>query len=181
MIDSIPTFFRPEAMNHTSTRRHFIIAALILIIGLSAFPAWPGSSSHGKTVSVDGAFARATIGAGKIGAVYLTIHNPTGAADRLIGATTSAAKRAALHAHLHENGVMRMRPIEAVDIPAHGMAELKPGGDHLMLMGLSAPLRMGAEFPLTLRFAKAGEISIMVKIGAVGATSAGHGGHKHKN
>ena len=170
-------------MKRRSTRRQIILPALALVAGAAVFPAWAGSTSHGHAVTVDGAFARATIGAGKTGATYLTIHNPTGEADRLVGAATSAAKRAELHTHLHENGVMKMRPIEAVEIPAHGMAELKPGGDHLMLMGLKAPLRMGDAFPVTLRFEKAGEISVMVRVGPVGATSAGHGDHKpkHKN
>jgi periplasmic copper chaperone A len=168
-------------MNLISTRHRILFMALALLVAPLVFPTWAGASSHAKTLKVEGAFARATIGAGKTGAAYLTIHNPTSEADRLIGASTSAAKRVAPHTHLHEDGVMKMRPIKAVEIPAHGMAELKPGGDHLMLMGLKAPLKKGAEFSLTLKFEKAGAVSVTVKIGAVGATSAGHGAHKHKD
>jgi copper(I)-binding protein len=84
-----------------------------------------------------------------------------------------------LHTHLHENGVMKMRPIDGIVIPAHGMAELKPGGDHVMLMGLKAPLKMGDHFPLVLVLEKAGKIPVMVKVGPVGAKSAGHGTHKN--
>lgn len=165
-------------MNRKYIGHHVLITALVFLLGIPTLPVWAGSMSHGTTVTVENAFARATIGAGKTGAAYLTILNPTGEPDRLIGAATSTAKRAALHTHLHENGVMKMRPIKAVAIPAHGTAELKPGGNHLMLMGLVAPLKKGGAFPLTLKFEKAGEVSVMVKIGAVGATSAGHGAHK---
>jgi periplasmic copper chaperone A len=166
-------------MRHLLIRRCLLIGVLALTMALGPRFAEAGSSSHGTSLSIKSAFARATIGAGKTGAAYLTIHNPTGHSDKLIGARTSAAKRAALHTHLHENGVMKMRPIDAVEIPAHGMAALKPGGDHLMLMGLTAPLKQGEHFSVTLILEKAGEIDVKIKVGAVGATSAGHGGHKN--
>ena len=169
-------------MHHLITGNRLIGAAIALVIGLTVHIAEAGSSSHlphDKTVTVEGAFARATIGAGKTGAAYLSIHNPTSRPDRLIGARTDVAKHAKLHTHLHENGVMKMRPIDGVEVPAHGRAELKPGGDHLMLMGLSAPLKMGDNFSVTLVFEEAGEISVMVKIGPVGAKSVGHGNHKN--
>jgi periplasmic copper chaperone A len=157
--------------------RFFFIAAVAVFIGLPQVSAWAGSSSNDKTVFAENAFARATIGAGKTGVVYLTIHNPTDTPDSLIGASTVVAKRAATHTHLHENGVMKMRPVESIEIPARGMAILKPGGDHLMLMGLTAPLKKGDHFSVTLVFRNAGEITAMVKVGSVGAKNAGHGGH----
>jgi periplasmic copper chaperone A len=168
-------------MKRILNRRHLIIAALTLLAGVMVLPdisANAGSSSHVTGITVEGAFARATIGAGKTGVAYLTVHNSSGQADRLVGTITEISKRASLHTHLHENGVMKMRPIDGIVIPAHGMAELKPGGDHVMLMGLKAPLKMGDHFPLALVFEKAGEIPIMVTVGPVGAKSAGHGTHK---
>ena len=134
-------------------------------------------ASEAKSLTVKGAFARATIGKGRVGAAYLEIHNASSTKDRLVGASTEAAKRAELHTHLHEAGVMKMRPIEGIDVPAHGMAALKPGGDHVMLMGLSAPLREGSHFPLILTFEKAGDIFVMVMVGGVGASKAGHAGN----
>jgi copper(I)-binding protein len=154
------------------------VAAFALIAVLAAMPVWAG---QGKEMSIDGAFARATIGQGRIGAVFLMIHNPGSAADRLIGAASSVAERAELHTHKHENGVMKMRPVDAIAVPANGMAALKPGGDHVMLMGLSAPLKEGDRFELVLKFEKAGAIPVMLTVGPVGAMGAGHGGHKHKN
>lgn len=136
-------------------------------------------ASQKSEITIKDAFARASIGPAKNGAAYVTIHNATGGADRLIGAETDIAKRASLHTHLHENGIMKMRPVAAIDVPAGGMAKLKPGGDHVMLMGLVTPLKQGESFPLTLVFEKAGAIEIMVEIGPIGARSAGPGAHKN--
>lgn len=157
------------------------LALALSIAALGAADVDAALASDGKNISVKGAFARATIGKGRVGAAYLMIHNSTDMPDRLIGAATEVAKRAELHTHLHENGVMKMRPVEGVDVPAQGMAILKPGGDHVMLMGLSAPLKEGSHFSLVLIFEKAGEISVMVSVGPVGASKAGHAGHKKKH
>lgn len=136
-------------------------------------------------ISVEAPFARASAGPVKNGAAFLTVKNGGGEADRLIAARAPVADRVELHTHLHENGVMKMRQVEAIEIPAGGTAMLKPGGDHVMLMGLKAPLQEGGSFPLTLVFEKAGEITIDVAIGGVGAMqghgdSGQHGAHGQK-
>jgi copper(I)-binding protein len=63
-----------------------------------------------------------------------------------------------------DNGVMRMRPIEALDIPANGTVELKPGGTHVMLMELKQPLQAGAALELDLKFEKSGERKVMAEV-----------------
>jgi copper(I)-binding protein len=64
---------------------------------------------------------------------------------------------------------MKMRPLPAVDIKAGGQAELKPGGMHIMLVGLAAPLKEGQTFPLTLTFEKAGKVEVTVTVEKAGA------------
>jgi copper(I)-binding protein len=155
----------------------FTITAFFVLAIVPALPAW----AQAPGVSVEKAFARATIALSPNGAVYLTVRNPTDEPDKLVGAFTLIAKRAELHTHLHEGGVMKMRPIEAVTVPPGGSASLKPGADHIMLTGLSQPLKEGDRFELVLTFEKAGELPVMVTVGAVGATEAAHGAHKHKN
>lgn len=126
-------------------------------------------------------WARATIGAGKTGAVYLTLGNH-GPADRLIAVQTPVAKKAALHGHQEQDGVMKMRPVAAVEVPAGGHAELAPGGLHVMLMGLEAPLVEGDSFPLTLVFEKAGSVEVQVTVQsatATGGATHAHGSHDH--
>ena len=114
-------------------------------------------------------WARATIGQGKTGAAYLTIVNRGTAADRLIAVTTPAARMAQLHTHIMEGGVMKMRPVEALEIESQETTEFKPGGLHIMLMGLDRPLKKGESFPMTLTFEKAGKVAVAVTV--AGATA----------
>jgi copper(I)-binding protein len=115
--------------------------------------------------------ARATPGQAQIGAAYLTIISPT--TDRLTAASSPVAKKAELHAMSMEGGVMRMRPLTAIDIPAGQTVTLSPGGTHIMLLGLTQPLREGQSFPLTLSFDHAGPRQVTVVIEKAGAMGPG--------
>jgi periplasmic copper chaperone A len=138
-----------------------------------------------KPIMVEQPWARASIG--KNGAAYVTVINHGKLADNLIGAEASVAKRVELHTHKNDGGIMRMRHIKSVQVPAQGSVTLKPGGHHIMMMGLTQKLKKGEEFPLTLVFEKAGKVTIKVKIkhaGALGGSSdqqQGHGKHKMKH
>ena len=89
--------------------------------------------------------------------------------DRLLSAASDAAMRAELHTHIQDGYAVKMRPVGSIDLPVGASTQLKPGGLHVMLMGLKAPLKQGESFPLTLSFEKAGSITIEVTIEAVGA------------
>ncbi len=85
-------------------------------------------------------------------AIFLTISNP-GTADRaLVSASTASAGTTELHTHLKEDGVMRMRKVDRIEIPAKGEAVLEPHGLHIMLFDLKEPLKEGMVIPLTLTF-----------------------------
>jgi copper(I)-binding protein len=112
-------------------------------------------------------WARATPGMAHIGAVYLTIRSP--AADRLVAASTAVAAGAEFHESAMAGMVMKMRPLAGVAIPAGQSVAFAPGGMHIMLVGLKAPLREGRSFPLTLTFARAGPQTVTVTVGKVGA------------
>ena len=116
-------------------------------------------------------WARATPGQAQNGAAYLTIVSPT--SDRLTEASSPVAKKAELHTMSMEGGVMRMRPLTAIDIPAGQTVTLSPGGTHIMLLGLTQPLREGQSFPLTLSFDHAGPRQVTVVIEKAGAMGAG--------
>jgi copper(I)-binding protein len=124
-------------------------------------------------VKVEDPWARATPPGAKIGAGYMRISSETG--DRLLGAATPAAARVELHVSEKKGEVMRMRQVKAYDIPAGGSFELSPGGAHLMLVDLKAPLKEGAKLPMTLRFEKAGEVKVELQVRALGAS--GHQMH----
>ena len=125
------------------------------------------------------AWARASAGAATTGAAYVTL---TGGneADTLVGVSTPAAGTAQVHESIDDHGVMKMRPVVGVAVPAHRTVTFTPGGYHIMLMALKHPLAAGQSFPLTLQFAHAAPVTVDVKIEAMGhsATGGGHEGMK---
>lgn len=98
------------------------------------------------------------------GAAYLSVMNVGDTADKLVSVSTPAAERAELHTHIMDGGVMKMRQVDSVDIPAGAKTVLEPGGLHIMLFGLKQPLVEGKSYPLTLGFEHAGEIQVDVMI-----------------
>jgi hypothetical protein len=119
-------------------------------------------------VKVTDAWARATPGGAQTGAVYMLLE--ASGDDRLVAVSTPAAKEAQLHRMTMDNDVMKMRQVEGIDLLAGKAVTLKPGGYHIMLLGLAEPLREGQTFPLTLSFATAGQQSITVAVRNLSAT-----------
>jgi copper(I)-binding protein len=115
------------------------------------------------------AWARATAPGHKSGAMYVTIVNRGEADDRLVGVTASRAAMATVHATETLDGVARMRMVRELPIPANATVALSPGGTHVMLDGMTAPLSVGDEVELTLRFEKAGTKRVAVKVNAPAA------------
>ena len=118
-------------------------------------------------LEVTSAWARATPAKAENGVAYLTIRSPT--PDRLVSVSSPVAKKAELHTMSMEGMVMKMRPLAGLDIAAGQPVTLKPGGEHIMLLGLSEPLREGQSFPLTLTFEKAGMREVTVAVEKPGA------------
>lgn len=125
------------------------------------------------------AWARATPGGAKVGAAFLEIQGAPDGDDKLLGASSPIAGAVELHDHIKDGGIMRMRRVEAIPVPAGKTVTLKPGGLHLMLLELKAPLVEGDAFDITLTFEKAGTIKVnapVQKIGAMtGPVEAGSG------
>lgn len=83
-----------------------------------------------------------------------------GTADRLIEARSDSAERVEIHTHVHDNGLMTMKRIDALAVPAAGVARLIPGADHLMLIGLHRALTPGSSVTIKLVFERSGEIEV---------------------
>lgn len=150
-----------------------LIPAVLAALWLSA----GGAAADG--IMVTDAFARASAGAAKNGAAFMTLRNHAGRDDHLVAVRAARARKAELHTHIHDQGVMRMRPVARITVPAGAVAALKPGGDHVMLMGLTAPLKEGETLSITLVFEHAGEIAVAVPVGAIGARGPAASGHNH--
>ena len=109
-------------------------------------------------------------------AAYMKIHNMAGTADKIVAVSSPLAERVELHTHTMDEGVMRMRKVEEIVLPAKGHVELKPGGLHLMIFGLKRQIKKGEMLPLKLTLKEAGEVEIMAPVGAK-AAGMDHSGH----
>ena len=139
-------------------------AAALFAISLPAL-------AQNAAIQIEKPWARATPGGASTGAAYMTLDNKSNAEDRLIGASSDIAGTVQIHEMKVVDGIMRMREVAGgLAIPAGGAVALKPGGYHVMLIGLKKPLKAGDGFPLTLRFQKAGNVSVTVPVEAMGAS-----------
>lgn len=119
-----------------------IVVALIVYFGMFAGFALAGD------VNITDVWSRATAPGQQVAGVYFDIESKRGA--KLVGVQTSLTDRAELHIMSMDDGVMRMRRIESVDLPAGETVKFKPGGYHVMLLDLKQPLEAGGKFALTL-------------------------------
>ena len=129
---------------------------------------------------LDHAWARATPGGAKVGGGYLTIENKGATPDRLIDGSSPAAGKVEVHEMAMNSGVMTMRPVKGgLSIPPGQSVTLAPGGYHIMLMELKAPLKKGDKVPVALNFEKAGEVKVTLDIEGIGATGPAAGQMDH--
>jgi copper(I)-binding protein len=158
-----------------NSRMHFRSLAAGLALACAALAAQADGYQIGA-ITIERPYARATLPGQPTGGAYLRLDN-RGPADRLVAVKSDIARSVELHEMKMEGDVMRMRQLEAIDVPANQATVLKPGGLHLMLMGLKAPLKQGQRFAMTLKFEKAGEVKVEVPVDAVQSGGATH--HKH--
>jgi len=135
---------------------------------LVAISLLPGVARAADIV-IERPWSRATPPGATVGAGYLVIRNTGKSADRLVGAATPAAAMVQVHEIRMADGEMQMREVDDLEIPAGGSVHLEPGGLHLMLMDLVAPLVTGTTVPVTLEFAGAGRIPVKLPVAPPGA------------
>jgi periplasmic copper chaperone A len=123
-------------------------------------------------------WARATAPTAQVGGGFLSLMNHGKTGDALIAAKAGVSEKVELHTHSMEGGVMKMREVPRIDIPAGKSVELKPGSFHIMFINLKAPLKQGETIPVTLVFEKAGEVKVDMQVDAMGAGGS-KSEHKH--
>ena len=165
-------------------RRMTVFFSLLAMLSMDAMNAPSGVAQEHKASSlmIERPWSRPTIGNAPNSAAYLKITNKGGAPDTLVGVTSDVASKVELHTVIKQREVMRMRPVEGgIAVPANASLELKPGGYHIMLIGLTRKLTPGDMFDLTLQFKSQGEVPIKVKVEKMGAMGGGamKGGHGH--
>lgn len=136
------------------------IVLLGLLLGFGV-----GAAAADEAIRIEGAWARATPPVVPAGAAYMTIVNQSAEPDRLTGLSGPVAQRIELHESREVGGVMTMRLVEGglVVVP-NAPLELRPGGLHVMLIGLRKPLVAGQTFSLTLHFEKVGDFTVRVPV-----------------
>lgn len=144
-----------------------LLAALSL--SLAALAAHAHSFKLGE-LTIGHPYARSTAPGQPTGGAYLSITNAGAAADKLVSVTAGISTSVELHEMKMDGNVMRMREVPGIEVPAGKAVELKPGGLHIMLMGLKAPLKQGEKFPLKLKFEKAGEVTVTVNVEGAAAS-----------
>lgn len=136
----------------------FLVLALALGIGQA-------TPSFAAEIEISKAWLRASIGQSNVTAGYFTIENVGDQDDSLLKIQTSAAAKAEMHeTSMGEGGMMRMRPIDDLAISAGESASFRAGGDHIMLTGLTAPIKAGDSIDLTLTFEHAGDVVVAVPV-----------------
>jgi copper(I)-binding protein len=156
----------------------FVFAALLA--GLLATSVRAEDVKAGDLV-ITQAWTRATPGGAKTGGGFLTIENKGSAPDKLIGASADGAGKIEVHEMAMNDGVMKMRPVEGgLTIDPGKTVKLAPGGLHLMMMDLKAPLKQGDTMAVTLQFEKAGKVAVTLDVQGVGASAPGGGGMEMK-
>ncbi len=138
------------------------LSALILIAALS------GSASARQytlgELSIHSPWSRELPAVAPNGAAYFRVDNGGSASAHIVSAHSPIADRAEFHTHDMEGGVMKMRHVQSVEVPAQGGVAFEPGGMHVMLIGLKQPLVAGERFPLALEFRNAGSVEVEVEV-----------------
>jgi periplasmic copper chaperone A len=160
------------------------ISSKALALGVIASLSASAAVAHGYrsgALSIQHPWSRETAVGQAVGGGFLTIANSGSREERLLSGTTPVAAEVQLHTMTMDGGVMRMRQVtDGIAIPAKGSVELKPGGYHIMFMGLKRQLRQGERVPVTLLFQRAGSVTVQFAVQPVGSTGpmeVGHAGH----
>jgi periplasmic copper chaperone A len=140
------------------------VAFLMAVVGAFLIGVGEAHEYRRGDLQFDHPWARALPAVAKNGAVYLEIRNTGTAPDRLVAISTPAAESAELHRTQIDGGIARMGELATLEIKPGDSALLHPGGLHIMLNGLKLPLKAGTEFPLTLRFERAGLVELEIRV-----------------
>jgi hypothetical protein len=145
-----------------------ILFAAMIALGVTA------ASAHeykAGSIEIKHPWARATPKGATVAGGYMRLINTGSTPDRLIGGTNANSEKFEIHEMSMDNGVMKMRPLpNGVEIKPGQTVELKPGGYHLMFVGLKQPFEKGKRVKGTLQFEKAGTVDVEYVVEAIGGT-----------
>ena len=141
--------------------RKGLVSIVLLILLVSVLT---GCAPAGPAVTVEDAWSRPSSSAVGVAGAFMTLKNSGREDDRLIAARADVATMVELHETVIENEVMKMQQVSEIVAPARGEVVLKPGGLHIMLMGLTRDLKEGEHIWLALEFASGIEIEVEAEV-----------------
>ena len=160
-----------------SIRKSLIVAGTSLLLA--------GTALAQSAIEISDPYARTSRPGAPTGAAFMVLKNTGSEDDRLISASSDIAARVELHTHINQDGVMKMRQVQQIELAAGGTTELKPGGLHIMLIDVPKRLHVDDEVGIKLVFDDGSSQAIsapvksvtggMMKHGAMKDTM--HGGH----
>lgn len=158
-------------MSLNSRLSGILFSALALLLLLST------QASAESAISVEGAYARAVPPTARNSGAFMRIHNSSNEARRIVSAKADVSAITELHDHINDQGVMRMRKVEYIEVPAQGSVELKPGSYHVMLIELKQALKPGdpVHIDLTVDDGSVVPVDLQAKSVVMGMRG-GHGG-----
>lgn len=137
--------------------KYLSVATLSLLLSLPAL----------AEVTTTNAYVRAVPPGQSNSAAFMQLNNLADKGVSLVSATSNAAQTVELHTHIHDQGVMRMRQVDKIDIAAHATTSLQPGGFHVMLIGLNQDLMVGDEVSMGLTFSDGQTLELNLPVKAV--------------
>jgi len=155
-----------------------IVTSLSFVIMLAFSPLGGNAQAHETDkITVSDVWSRTAAVVGGNGAGFFVIENHMAEDDLLLRAEADVSNAVELHTMTMNDNIMRMRKIDSVPVPANSTVTFAPGGEHVMFIGLKAPLKEDESFPLTLVFKKAGAITVQVSVLKTAPKAAQ--GHSH--
>ena len=151
----------------------------LFVLLLLALPVIGHASGVADQIKVDDPYVRAVPPGQPNSASFMGLHNADDQAHKLVDAHSQVAKVVELHTHIHEDGMMKMRRVPAIDLPAGETTILAPGGLHVMLIGLQQKLVPGEKVALTLVFEDGSEVELQAPVRKVMGMMMKHGNMGH--
>jgi len=157
----------------------YLTAALFVALAAcgQASQAPADAQTQQAAVRIENAWAAPTPGGVDVSAGYLTIVNAGAAGDALLSVTSPRAGRVEVHEMAMQGGVMQMRAVAQLAVPARQSVELAPNGRHLMFYGVAQPFAAGETIPVRLVFEHAGAVDVSLPVRRPGASRPNHSGH----
>ena len=177
--------------DQTTINPKTLSAKKLALLPLLATLSMPGLALSSQDIEIIEPYARAVTAAQSNSAVFMRLRNNSDKEHKIINAKGNVSSVVELHTHVNDNGVMRMRKVNEISIPPNSTTELKPGGLHIMLIGLDKGLNVGDKVELEIEFADNSKAVINAPVknikrmanmdhGSHGAKGHGHKGSNNK-